>query len=251
MKNRLNSILPNRVIRLVGLGLSIAALGAAAAQMNGPATDTFELTGTVKIVEAANNAPVKDASNVAVWLLPQEAFRPATFVPPNAKYRMVQRNKAFEPSLLVVPVGSAVDFPNLDPWFHNVFSLYRGKRFDLGLYEAGTHKTIKFDRPGAAYIFCNIHPEMAAVVLAVNSNLYGVSDKSGRVSIARVPPGKYLLCLWYENADSRYLDSLARPIEITGNQSLPAITIAATEQNTKHKNKYGRDYDPKPGSAVY
>jgi hypothetical protein len=154
--------------------------------------------------------------------------------------------------LLVVPVGSIVDFPNLDPWFHNVFSLYRGKRFDLGLYEAGAHKTIKFDRIGASYIFCNIHPEMAAVVLAVDSDLYGVSDKLGRIAISRIPQGKYLLCIWYENADSHDLDSLARTIEVEGNENLPAISVLATEPTTaKHKNKYGRDYDPKPGATDY
>jgi len=206
----------------------------------------------VKVVKAGNGAPLKDASNMAVWLVPEGPLRPAASAPPSRNYQMVQRDKAFEPRLLVVPVGSVVDFPNLDPWFHNVFSLYRGKRFDLGLYEAGAHKTIKFDRPGASYIFCNIHPEMAAVVLAVDSGLYGVSDKSGRIVISHVPQGKYLLCVWYENADSRDLDSLARTIEVHGNEILPAISVPGTGPNTaKHKNKYGRDYDPKPGATDY
>jgi hypothetical protein len=165
----------------------------------------------------------------------------------------VQHNKMFEPSLLVVPIGSLVDFPNLDPWFHNVFSLYRGKRFDLGLYEAGAHKEIRFDRPGASYIFCNIHPEMAAVILTVDSNFYGISDKSGRISISGVPPGQYSLRVWYENATAKALDALARPVDIeSGGGNLPAISVLVTSQNlANHKNKYGQDYDPKAGLPVY
>jgi len=96
---------------------------------------------------------MKDASNVVVWLVPQTPGLIAPASNENPQYRIVQHNKMFEPNFLVVPVGSVVDFPNLDPWFHNVFSLYRGKKFDLGLYEAGSHKQVKFDRPGASYIF--------------------------------------------------------------------------------------------------
>ena len=119
-----------------------------------------------------------------------------------AHFRLVQRNKRFEPSLLVIPVGSVVDFPNADPWFHNVFSLYRGKRFDLGLYQAGSQRSVKFDRIGPSYLFCNIHPEMTGVVLAIDSEFFGISDKAGHYSIAGVPPGKYLLHVWYENAQA-------------------------------------------------
>lgn len=238
----------------VSLSLWCAVLLAVAAQAQTQtpnATQRFDLSGEVKLL-AAGKVPVKDASNVVAWLSPQGPVRPAALTHSQEKYRMVQRNKMFEPSLLVVPVGSNVDFPNLDPWFHNVFSLYRGKRFDLGLYEAGSQKTIKFDRPGASYIFCNIHPEMAAVVLAVDSDLFAISDRSGRFTIKRVPAGRYLLEFWYENSDPRNLDSFDRPIEIDGDVNLPAVSIPVTDQNVaKHKNKFGRNYDPKAGSADY
>src|SRR5579884_454193 len=75
---------------------------------------------------------------------------------------LVQKNKTFLPHVLVIPPGSTVDFPNHDPFFHNVFSLFEGKRFDLGLYESGTSRSVKFDRTGVSYIFCNIHPQMNA-----------------------------------------------------------------------------------------
>ena len=232
----------------VAFVLLLAFFSGGVPQTDSPSAEqTFDVAGEVKVLRAGSSAPMKDASNVVVWLSPQGSVQPTRLVTTNVKYRMIQHNKMFEPSLLVVPLGSLVDFPNLDPWFHNVFSLYRGKRFDLGLYEAGAQKTIKFDRPGASYIFCNIHPEMAAVVLTVDSNFYAISDKSGRVSIAHVPGGRYLLHAWYENTDSQSLDSLTRPVEIERNSDgLLSVTIPVTqEKSTKHKNKYGRDYDPK------
>lgn len=231
----------------VALLLLLSFLGGSARRTDTPSPQqTFDVAGEVKLLRAGSDAPLKDASSAVVWLSPQGVVQPARLISSTGKYRMIQHNKMFEPSLLVVPVGSLVDFPNLDPWFHNVFSLYRGKRFDLGLYEAGAQKTIKFDRPGASYIFCNIHPEMAAVILTVDSDFYSISDKSGRVSIAHVPEGKYLLRAWYENTDSRSLDSLTRPVEIDhDSRTLLTVTIPVTgEKSTKHKNKYGRDYDP-------
>jgi plastocyanin len=101
--------------------------------------------------------------SAVVWLVPiaSPANDPPTVKQVDAVLR--QKNKAFEPHLLVVTKGSTVQFPNQDPWFHNVFSLFNGKKFDLGLYEAGTTRTVHFDREGVSYIFCNIHPEIIMV----------------------------------------------------------------------------------------
>src|SRR6202007_1621725 len=110
--------------------------------------------------------------------------------------RLVQKNKSFEPHILVVPAGSMVEFPNRDPFFHNVFSLFEGKRFDLGLYEAGSTRLVRFDRPGISYIFCNIHPEMSAVVIAVETPYYAISNQRGDLQIKNVPTGGSLLRVW-------------------------------------------------------
>src|SRR5271155_1207272 len=215
---------------------------------------TAALTGDVTLIPSDSGQHVNDSSRVIVWLSPLD---PVQLVRSNVAkqqhFRVVQHNKRFEPSLLVVPVGSIVDFPNLDPWFHNVFSLYRGKRFDLGLYQAGAHKEIRFDRPGASYIFCNIHPEMAAVIMTVDSNFYGISDKLGHVSIPNVPAGKYLLHVWYEHATPEALMALDGSVDIEAESAnLPAISVPVTQQTAaKHKNKYGQDYDPKAGASDY
>ena len=127
----------------------------------------FNVTAQIEIVsEGQARTNKKDRSNVVVWLNPLDdhALRAVSDAVPAQPTRLVQKDKKFIPHLLVVPAGTAVEFPNHDPFFHNVFSLFEGKRFDLGLYEAGTTRLVRFDRVGISYIFCNIHPEMNAVV---------------------------------------------------------------------------------------
>jgi plastocyanin len=204
------------------------------------------ISGEITLVQAGSTQIERDASKVVVWLVPVSSYRPASLAAERQRYRLVQHNKRFEPELLVVPVGSVVDFPNLDPWFHNVFSLYRGKRFDLGLYQAGSVRSVSFDRPGPSYLFCNIHPEMTGVVLAVDSDWFAVSDKSGHYALSGVPPGNYILHVWYENAALDALQALRRPIVIeAGSRSMPAISVPVNKQMpAEHKNKYGQAYDP-------
>src|SRR6266849_4829061 len=207
---------------------------------------TITVSGSAGLIAAAPGASVKDASKIVVWVSPVDVVRPVSAETGRAHYRLVQHNKRFEPGLLVVPVGSVVDFPNADPWFHNVFSLYRGKRFDLGLYQAGAQRSVRFDRIGPSYLFCNIHPEMTGVVLAVDSELFGVTDKGGHYSIARVTPGKYVLHVWYENATPESLQSLLRQVRREStNQILAPVSVRAVKPApAEHKNKYGQDYDP-------
>src|SRR5713226_3421880 len=226
------------------LAFSAAYAVAAFAQAN-PAERRGELRGEVALVQAAAGTSAKDASQVVVWLAPVSVVQQVR-VTERPHYRLLQHNKRFEPGLLVVPVGSVVDFPNADPWFHNVFSLYRGKRFDLGLYQAGAQRSVRFDRVGPSCLFCNIHPEMTGVVLAVDSELFGVTDKGGHYSIARVTPGKYVLHVWYENATPESLQSLLRQVRIEStNQILAPVSVRAVKPApAEHKNKYGQDYDP-------
>src|SRR6202163_3985453 len=182
------------------MALALPALGQSAERAS-------EVRGQVTLVSAGAGVSKKDASRVVVWLTAVNSVQPVRGAE-RPHYRLLQRNKRFEPGLLVVPVGSVVDFPNADPWFHNVFSLYRGKRFDLGLYQAGSQRSVRFDRIGPSYLFCNIHPEMTGVVLALDSDLFGITDKSGHYLIAGVSPGKYVFHAWYENATPESLQAL-------------------------------------------
>src|SRR5215475_7509670 len=155
-----------------------------------------------------NGHPLKDASKAVVWLTPvgmpvHPRPQPSSEIP-----QLVQRNKSFHPSLLVIPVGGKVEFPNRDPFFHNVFSLFDGKRFDLGLYESGTTRFVQFDKAGISFIFCNIHAQMSAVVIALATPFYGVSDARGEVSIAGVPPGRYSLQVFHADVAAADLRAL-------------------------------------------
>jgi plastocyanin len=194
-----------------------------------------------------------DAANIVVWLKPLE---PAvkTEVGDGAnhkKIQLVQHNKTFLPHVLVVPVGTVVDFPNRDPFFHNVFSLFDGKRFDLGLYEAGASNSVRFDRLGVSFLFCNIHPEMSAVVVAVDTPYYGLSDRKGNIAIQDVPDGKYELHVWYERSLTDDLKNLTRGVTISANaRDLGTIQVPENPSFTPaHKNKYGQDYTPPPAPA--
>jgi plastocyanin len=191
-----------------------------------------------------------DASDIVVWLKPLDAAAKSEVVDASSqkKFQLVQHNKTFQPHVLVVPVGSVVDFPNRDPFFHNVFSLFDGKRFDLGLYEAGASNSVRFDRLGVSFLFCNIHPEMSAVVVAVDTPYYGLSDRKGSVAIQNVPDGKYEIHVWYERSLPDDLKTLTRTIAISSSsKELGTIQVLENPSFTlAHKNKYGQDYAPPP-----
>ena len=186
-----------------------------------------------------------DVSNVAVWLtLLDPSAEPASTTAAKFVPKLVQRNKVFEPHMLVIHVGTVVQFPNKDPFFHNVFSLFDGRRFDLGLYEAGSAKSVRFDRPGVSSLFCNIHPQMSAVVVTVDTPYYGVSDAEGRISIHEVPDGRYQLQVWSERStpDSLKLAERVITISATTRDFGPIRILENPEFTLAHKNKYGQDY---------
>src|SRR5437588_7152148 len=212
------------------------------------------VTARVEFQKSGGLENPTSASNVAMWLTPLNlSAGVADESPRRPRPRLVQRNKHFEPHIIVVPVGSSVEFPNRDPFFHNVFSLFEGKRFDLGLYEAGSSRDVHFDKPGVSYIFCNIHPEMSAVVIAVETPYYATSDARGEIAIRNVPAVRYTLRVWYEAALAETLNSMTREITVSeDNLVLGALRLARVKVAQSHKNKYGRDYDPPaPDSPAY
>ena len=233
-----------------GLGLCVAitvlCAGLAYAQQS-------TLTAAITVLNEKKKS--EDSSNVVLWLTPAEGTRLAPPPParPSPPPRLVQKNKSFEPHVLVVPVGTTVEFPNRDPFFHNVFSLFEGKRFDLGLYEAGSTRNVVFDKPGISYIFCNIHAEMSAVVLVLNTPYYGISDRRGQVLLHDVVPGRYILHFWYERALPDALSAMTREITISyGTSTLGLFRVPASNLPQAHKNLYGRDYTPpSPAGPTY
>jgi plastocyanin len=189
--------------------------------------------------------PKAGNSGVVVWLMPLD--RTVKVSPSSHRFRLAQRHKSFEPHLLVIPLGTSVQFPNYDPFFHNVFSLYDGRRFDLGLYESGSSRTVRFDRPGVSYIFCNIHPQMSAVIITVATQWYAVTAANGQFAFTNVPPGRYRLHVWYERATADHLARAEREITVERDTQIDPIAIQTSRMPTTHKNKYGLDYDENSG----
>jgi plastocyanin len=141
----------------------------------------------------AGGRPIADA---VIWLDAPGAPRAR-----EGRFVVRQRNMEFVPRVLAVPVGSTVDLPNDDRIFHNVFSFANGKPFDLGLYPTGSSKRITVDRPAINRLYCNIHPHMAAYIIAVDSPYYATTGKTGAFAIREVPAGRYTYHAWRSGAD--------------------------------------------------
>ncbi len=155
------------------------------------------------------------APSAVFWLKPLQDTPPAPFLP-EQHYTLLQKNRMFKPHVLIIPVGSVVQFPNADPFFHNVFSLFDGKRFDLGLYEAGSTKSsVTFSCEGVSYIFWPIHPEMSGVILTLSTALYSKADASGTFHIANVPAGDYEMHVWIEGVTQPDLNRMVRRVDLT------------------------------------
>ena len=115
---------------------------------------------------------------------------------------MNQRNEAFVPHVLAITTGTVVDFPNSDRFYHNVFSLSKTARFDLGRYAVGNSKSVRFDRPGIVRVFCDIHSHMNAFILVFSHRFFAVTDTDGRYRIDGVPAGTYNVVAWNEGTAS-------------------------------------------------
>ncbi len=191
-----------------------------------------------------------DASGVVMWL---EA--PGLSARPNRPRQMLnQRGKRFLPHVMIVEKGSEVDFPNSDPYFHNVFSLFNGKRFDLGLYASGESRPVVFNRVGVSYIFCNIHPLMSAIVVAVDTPYYALSDQKGDVIINDVPEGRYQLKVWHERSTPQELATHTRTIQVTAAGTIDLGVLRINEAGfipQPHPNKHGQAYDNERNKPAY
>ncbi len=149
-----------------------------------------------------------------------------------------QREKQFDPPLTIVVKGTTVDFPNEDKIFHNVFSVSRPARFDLGLYKSGTQKSVEMKRAGVVDVYCNIHPEMVAKVKVLDNAHYTITGADGAFSIEGVPEGEYPIVAWLQTGDE-----VKGTVKIeAGKTAEVKLTVAEVAKKTTHTRKDGTPY---------
>jgi plastocyanin len=193
------------------------------------------ISGKVEVLEKASvkRAVVRD---VLVYL---EGIRAE--IPSSVRERRVtiaSRDKTFEPRVEVVPLNGSVSFPNHDDIMHNVFSLSKGNRFDLGLYKNGAKKDQAFAAPGLVRIYCNIHPQMSAFLQVMENPYFAWTTPDGAFLIDDVPPGNYRLKAWHEEGEA------AQPLSVTetGATGLLVQIDVSGFAKRPHLNKFGKPY---------
>lgn len=165
------------------LALPLATLGSSASG--------GELRGRVEVLR--DGEPKGNAGNVVVYLKGVPDALPDTS---KMVYRVYQHDKQFTPAVSVALLGSTIEFPNTDKIFHNVFSLSKALRFDLGLYKDGESKSVKAKKIGVIDVYCNIHPQMAAKIVVLDTKHYAITETDGKFKLQGIPPGSYELVAW-------------------------------------------------------
>jgi plastocyanin len=213
------TLFPKRVCSPSGLALAVSAVllshaGAAAQSVSGTILIKKRLTrpsvtasvpvyqrGTsVQLGKDSEQDPLEfERSRVVVYLEPATAVGNSGAAPP-AHVDVEQLDRRFVPDLVVVPAGSTVSFPNMDPIFHNIYSLSRAKSFDLGAYDKGQTRKVTFLRAGIVDIYCHLHPNMAATVVVTPNRWYARPDRTGHYRIPNVLPGRYTVVAWHKSA---------------------------------------------------
>jgi plastocyanin len=195
-----------------------------------------EVSGKVQVT-LKGDKPKTDLSSVIVYLSnPQEAIKISPTLL-NKQYTMGMKNKQITPRALVIPVGVSVDFPNLDPIFHNLFSVSAPNEFDLGLYKGGASKQQKFDAPGIVRVFCNVHPQMVASIIVSDTPYFTVASRDGAFSLGDVDNGTFTLNAYSEEGQT------SQKIEMNETPLKVILSIDARSfKKVIHKKKDGKDY---------
>ncbi|MGE0639883.1 MAG: hypothetical protein AB7G12_08780 [Thermoanaerobaculia bacterium] len=214
-----------------GAPVSVAGEQAAAR----PAPVTYTVRGVVQLREkgVVSKDPSLLPENTVIVFEP--AARPRAPRPVTAEMSTVK--KEFSPRLLVVPVGSSVQFPNLDPILHNVFAISGRNSFDLGLLGKGPGKVAKFHEQGIVRVFCNVHHRMFAYVYVVSSPYWTTAGKSGEFVLEGLPAGNGTLTVWNERSAVQSM-----PLSVPSRATLSIGLDITMPRIPPHKNKLGRSY---------
>ena len=219
-------------------GFWLAALGSA---VSAPMAAQGTVSGQVTLAEHGSSAR-RDVAQAVVYLEP--ANRASRFDRAGGEPAVVSiamRDRQFTPRIQIVRAGGRVDFPNEDPFSHNVFSNTSLGAFDLGLYRRGATRAATFSRVGVYAIYCNIHSSMVSFVVAVPTTAFARVEADGRFTMQDVPAGSYLLHVWHERAPEA-IEKLDVPA--AGIRALSVTLDTRGFVATSHLNKFGQPYAP-------
>lgn len=195
------------------------------------------VSGQLSIIERAGAQPSDLRSTVVYLETPGRTLPAAGFM---SETTVAMTGREFVPHVRAVMVGSAVHFPNDDPFSHNVFSNAQAGPFDLGLYRRGTSRVASFPRAAVYPIYCNIHSRMAAYVVAVTTPYVAFAAADGRFTLENVPAGSYLLRAWHEHAGTGSGITIVVPAGGITAQHL--VLDARAYVAAPHLNKFGVPY---------
>jgi plastocyanin len=213
---------------ITGVILSLASAAA-------PADAQGTVTGQVSLQERPGESTT-DLGNTVIYLTP---MGPPPRMRANMKEQMAMQARQFSPRVRVVTVGSRIDFPNQDPFSHNIFSNAPGAAFDLGLYGRGVSKHTEFKKPGAFPVYCNIHSRMTGFIVVVPSPYFTQAGADGRYTLADVPEGRYRLHVWHERAPEHTREIT---VPASGTVTAEVQLDASGFRFVQHRNKFGQDY---------
>jgi plastocyanin len=209
-------------------GLAGLALGAGAAAPLQAGT----VTGKITLLEKGGRV-APDSSDVVVWVEgPRGRLTPT-------RASVVMKGKEFRPHLVAVGVGSTVEFPNDDPIFHNAFSVSGENRFDLDLYKRPKTGAWTFQHAGVVRVYCNIHPQMSAVVVVRDNPWFARAGADGSFMLDAVPAGRHVLKAWHERGGEA---STEVTVPADGRVSATLTLDGSRFKRSAHKNKFGKDY---------
>jgi plastocyanin len=215
--------------------LSVAGLAIACALTAAPAAGS-EIRVAVSVLTPEKT--VVPGAGAVVWVADAVAARAAAAT---ARPKIASKSKRFDPHVTAVPAGGTVQFPNLDGIYHNVFSLSEKARFDLGLYRNGASRAMTFETPGLVRIYCNIHPQMAAVLVVIDGAIWAQAGSDGTAVLADVPAGKATVRAWDEKGGDF---TAVVDVPASGAVSLAISLDGSLWRESGHRNKYGKEYPP-------
>jgi hypothetical protein len=159
------------------------------------AVSMYERGPAVELGSDPDSDPLAaERARVLIWIEGPAGLAGSLPAPAN----MRQINRRFDPDIVVIPMGGSVTFPNMDPIFHNVFSLSKPKSFDLGNYPKGDARTVIFPKPGIVYVNCRLHPNMAGVIVVTPTRWFARAGRDGKYVLRDLPPGKYTVVAWHK-----------------------------------------------------